>query len=67
MVDVGDIIEYECGDMSPARILKMFSALIKSGEIRGLQGHYQRTARQLIDSGYLSPSGDILVDPTIAG
>jgi len=47
--------------------LKMFSALIKSGEIRGLQGHYQRTARQLIDSGYLSPSGDILVDPTIAG
>lgn len=58
------IFAYENGDLTEQQTLHLFGHLIKSGMIRGLQGHYQRTARFLIDQQYVSPSGDIIIDLT---
>ena len=51
------IIAYECGDIDEAGILKLFSRLIMSGQAWTLQGHYGRTAKALIDAGYISEDG----------
>ena len=56
----GFVIEYESGDITPARFLQGFSHLIKSGQARSLQGHYGRTAAALIESRYISRQGKIL-------
>jgi len=56
----GNIIAYESGELKENDILVLFSELVKSNIIAGLQGSYQRTARALIESGYISDSGEIL-------
>lgn len=48
---VDDIIRYECGDMSEEEIISMFQDGINSGIVWNLQGHYGRTAKQLINAG----------------
>ena len=55
------IIEYECGGLNGTEFLKLFAELIKNGMAWGLQGHYGRTASDLIDAGYISVKGEILV------
>ena len=40
--------------------LKLFGGLISTGTINSLQGYYQRTARDLVETGYLSNEGDVL-------
>jgi hypothetical protein len=40
--------------------LELFSELIKTGQAWRLQGHYGRTARAIIDAGYISKDGEIL-------
>jgi len=57
---VSAIMEYEAGEMSEEDNLKLFSHLIKTGLAWTLQGHYGRTATDLINSGLLSKTGDIL-------
>jgi hypothetical protein len=57
---VSAIMEYEAGEMSEEDTLKLFSHLIKTGLAWTLQGHYGRTATDLINSGLLSKTGDIL-------
>ena len=57
---VGNIISYESGELKENDILVLFSELVKNGMIVSLQGCYHRTARALIDSGYISINGDIL-------
>ena len=57
---VSDIMAYEGGEMSKEAMLKFFSTLVSTGKAWTLQGHYGRTAKALIDEGYLSPKGDIL-------
>lgn len=52
MPDVGKIMEYEQGDMSEDDTIAFFQALIDSGMAWKLQGHYGRTAQQLIEAGY---------------
>ena len=52
MVDVDRIIEYEQGDMSEADTIKMFQEMIDDGSAWTLQGHYGRTATELIECGY---------------
>ena len=52
IVPVGDIMEYECGDMSDSDMINMFQKLINNGMAWTLQGHYGRTATMLIDAGY---------------
>jgi hypothetical protein len=49
-VDIVDkIIDYEAGLMNDDEIISMFQELITNGTVWQLQGHYGRTARNLID------------------
>ncbi len=59
---IDKIIAYEDGELNDAETVSLFSDLIKSGTIRGLQGHYHRVANHLIECGVLSPRGDILME-----
>ena len=59
---VGYIMDYESGNISDAEILELISHLIKTGQAWTLQGHYGRTATQLIDGGYISKTGEILIN-----
>ena len=59
---VGYIMDYESGNMGGARMLELFSHLIKTGQAWTLQGSYGRTARQLIDNDYISKDGEILIE-----
>lgn len=52
MVDIDKIIAYENGNMPEEEIIDMFQELINSGQAWTLQGHYGRTAAQLIELGY---------------
>jgi hypothetical protein len=56
---VGAIIDYESGDLNDRDSLELFCHLIKTGQCWSLQGHYGRTATQLIEGGYINCSGDL--------
>ena len=56
---VGYIMEYEQGSLSGLKTLEMFSHLIKTGLINGLQGSYGRTARALVEDNWLKKDGSI--------
>lgn len=56
---VGAIMDYETGEQGARETLELFSHLIKTGTIAGLQGSYQRTAAQMLDGGFLTPEGDL--------
>jgi len=53
------IILYETGYLSDDDTLNLFAELIRTGDILSLQGHYQRTARHLINEGILDADGNI--------
>ncbi|WMI34582.1 hypothetical protein SEA_DEXERS_62 [Streptomyces phage Dexers] len=53
-----DLISYEEGALDEAESLDLFGKLIKSGMAWTLQGHYGRTARDLIDRGWLTEEGE---------
>lgn len=57
---IDKILEYESGDLSFSQVVELFSELIKNGMAWTLQGNYGRTAKALIDAGYLNKEGDIL-------
>ncbi len=59
MMDLTKLIEYEQGSLSHKGTMELFSDLIKSGQAWQLQGHYGRTASQLIDLGYITKEGTI--------
>ena len=50
---VNDIMAYESGEMDEGEMIEFFRKLIESGMINHLQGHYQRTAADLVDVGLL--------------
>ncbi|AKY03819.1 hypothetical protein SEA_VERSE_65 [Streptomyces phage Verse] len=54
-----DLISYEEGALDDADTLNLFATLVKSGMAWTLQGHYGRTARNLIDSGFLTEEGEV--------
>jgi hypothetical protein len=56
---VGNIIEYENGELSDAGTLKLFAYLISTGKIWSLQGHFSRTASALIEDGFISRTGKL--------
>lgn len=62
--DIGAIMAYEQGDLDDAACLELFAGLVKSGAAWTLQGHYGRTAANLIERGYLSKGGEVLIDVT---
>ena len=45
------IIAYENGELESQEVIDLFQALIDNGQVWDLQGHYQRTAISLIESG----------------
>lgn len=53
-------MNFEMGELDSQGTLRLFSALISTGALSHLQGHYQRTAMDLVDAGYLANNGDIL-------
>ena len=56
---VTEIMRFEEGELGIDETLGLFSSLIKSGIVWGLQGSYGRMARHLIDQGSLSEDGTI--------
>ena len=57
---INAIIQYESGAMSHDDIIYFFAELVETGLINVMQGHYQRTAQDLIEGGYISVDGEVL-------
>ena len=57
---INAIIQYESGEFSEQETIEFFAELVKTGFINAMQGHYQRTARALIDDGLISEDGEVL-------
>ena len=51
--EVGAIMAYEQGDLDEEGTIELFRRLVHSGLAFRLQGHYGRTARALIEGGYI--------------
>jgi hypothetical protein len=47
----GKILDFEMGALSSDETIELFQALIDNGMAWRLQGHYGRTAKDLIDAG----------------
>ena len=56
---IEQIIAYETGELDYEGTLNLFSKLIKSGQAWSLQGHYGRTAKQIIELNLISKDGKI--------
>ena len=54
MVDVNKIMKYESGDMNEDEVIDFFQELVDTGMAWTLQGSYGRTAKALIDYGWVS-------------
>lgn len=50
--NIDQIIAYEQGELNDDQTIALFQSLIDSGLVWSLQGHYGRTAKQLILAGY---------------
>ena len=57
------IIKYEEGELSEDDTVDLFASLIESGMVWKLQGHYGRTAKDLIDDGWIDGCGKVLRRP----
>jgi hypothetical protein len=51
---VNQIMDYESGSMSDDEQIEFFQQLVNTGMINGLQGHYQRVARDMFEMGLIS-------------
>jgi len=60
MPDVSKIIAFENGELDSDGVLDLFAELIASGLVWQLQGSYGRTARDLIEGGWISAEGEVL-------
>ena len=52
MVYPQDLFDYEAGLLNLDEMVELFQDLIDNGMAWRLQGHYGRTAQDLIDAGY---------------
>jgi hypothetical protein len=60
------IIAYESGDLDENTTIELFAQLITDGSAWTLQGHYGRTASQLISLGIITRDGTINWDTVSA-
>jgi hypothetical protein len=51
---VNQIIEYESGELSEDKVIQLFQDLVDTGYAWSLQGSYGRTAKALIEAGYVT-------------
>lgn len=51
--EVGAIIAFESGELDDAGVIELFQHLVNNGHAWSLQGSYGRTARALIEAGYV--------------
>ena len=61
-MNIDKIMAYESGELDDQGTLEMFAEGIKTGIVWSFQGHYGRTAKALIDQGYITADGEILAD-----
>lgn len=54
MDNIDKIIAYETGELSDEESIELFQNLVDSGLAWKLQGHYGRTAQNLINLGYIT-------------
>lgn len=54
---VGSMMAFESGEQSARETLEMFAVLIEDGVVWNLQGFYGRTAKEMIDGGFITPEG----------
>lgn len=57
---LGMIMDYESGELKAEHTLDLFAELVRTGQAWTLQGHYGRTASEMIKHGYISKEGKIL-------
>jgi len=62
MVDINKLMSFEDGQLNAKDTLELFSELIQTGQAWSLQGFYGRTAKNLIENGYIDRQGNILYD-----
>ena len=55
MVTVDQIMDYEQGEMEEEEVVEFFQELVNTGMAWTLQGHYGRTAMDLINAGLIQP------------
>jgi hypothetical protein len=60
---ISRIMSWEAGEMDADTAADFFADLIKSGTAWHLQGVYGRTAQAYIDTGMISPEGDLIMYP----
>jgi len=56
---LGQMMAYEEEGLDFEETLELFGVLIKDDMVHQLQGSYGRGAESLIDSGFLTPDGDV--------
>ena len=56
------IITFESSELDTMEVIELFGELIKSGQVWSLQGSYGRSAKEMIDSGFISPEGEVQHD-----
>lgn len=52
--EVGAIIAYETGELSEDGTVELFQHLVNNGHAWSLQGHYGRTAQEMINAGIIN-------------
>jgi len=62
MVRFDRIVAYEAGALPYEQVIELFQELIDSGEAWSLQGHYGRTAMNLVEQGLCTLPNDTLED-----
>lgn len=60
MVDASQIMAYEAGELTVDDTVAMFAEMVKDGSAWTLQGHYGRTAADMIEGGYISREGEVI-------
>lgn len=60
---VMETIAFESGELNDADIINLFAKIVSNGLAWQFQGSYGRTAKFLIDEGYIDAKGNVLSYP----